>query len=1261
MICPQNPPPSPSPESSIKPNNSFSNNNQSTSSSQLHENRENDVIDLQIKYHNFGRSHGPVTIKAQIMDKVITATMDNGAKASIVSEDLVEGLPQIPNRYFRLSDFGSNRIKDTGIVILPITIGRVQLSYPCFVVQNPQCPLLLGHDFQEACKIVTDESSKTVTSPIFGTIPFSSSPHIFSTIDNSEIKACLSKYGITEANIIAPQFDNHNLTVNKVDISILKINPNLPPEIREGLINLIYQFSHIFAWTPGDLGRTNRLEFDIDTGNHPPIKLPQFNHPEKIHDEIQQHVEKLLEKDLVVPIEGEWSSPCFFVPKKDSNGNWTEKRFTIDVRSLNKITRKIQFPQIRIDDVLQYLRGYSIFNSLDFASGYYQIRMSKNAMEKSAFITREGTFAYKVLPFGLTNGPAVFANLIKQAFKGLIPHVAVNYFDDIFSGGKSYEEGLDKLRQIFERVSEENLKLKPEKCEFLMEEAHVLGFIITKDGVKLDPKKLAGVSKMKPPTTGKQVKEVMGLFSYFRKYIENFAKIAAPIKPLLSVKGRIKWTEDHQRAFDNLKAKLLTAPILHLFDPNKPAIVKTDASFTGIGGALFQECNGKILPCSYVSRTLSKAESHYPATHLELLAICWTLKRLRNLVYGSEITIITDCHALCWLLKNSKKELCTRLSRYVMDLMDYNIVSINHVSGHKHTCADYLSRNPTEMYDPNQDELDDLPLLTIGTINLQNVQLDDPVIARIYENLRCPTPNPNLVRNFVLKHDVLYHRNLAYDKLCLVIPSHLQDSVLKECHDNPISGHLGITKTYDRIRMRYWFPHMRKIIVKYVKSCQKCQSRKSPKAKPYGLMQCIKIPKHVFQHVQIDISGPYPVSSRRNRYIISACCYLTKWLETRAIKEANTESVIKFLIEQIICRHGMPNIIQSDQGSVFTAELFRQLCMKIGIKQNLSTTYHAQSQGQVERGHSVIHDCISMYLSDSLKSQKDWDQYLPHITFAINTSRHDTIQCTPFSMMYGREAVLPIESAHVMQEYVNLETFLDHVRKARFTAWEKIHLSQKRNAYYYNRNRRQHNFKVGDRVLYRKQIRRPGLAKKLMQYWFGPYIIKEQKSDVNFLITAELKTGRKISEVVHCEKLKHYYERPDNDNDIPNSNEDGMQDQDDNEDDLNLSILNQIPDQIPHSSNDNKDEKDKILSSIPVPLTSPNLEPNPLTSPLLTHKTVTSPTLINSDNPESTSCNQLPIGNPVPCHSDRESKSKSAVPPRVTYNLRKREKKNYKT
>jgi len=333
----------------------------------------------------------------------------------------------------------------------------------------------------------------------------------------------------------------------------------------------------------------------------------------------------------------------------------------------------------------------------------------------------------------------------------------------------------------------------------------------------------------------------------------------------------------------------------------------------------------------------SSAEKNYNTTQLELAAISWALTRLRNLVYGIPIKIQTDHHALCWLLRSHKNELSPKLSRMALKFSDYDIEGIYHISGKKHEVPVCLSRFPTATYS-EEDRLKDLPILSLTTNSISKMQDTDQQIEQIKDEI---TTNTTYQRNFSCENGILYYKNANSDNLSLVIPARMTASILSECHDDPIAGgHLGFYKTYKKIQHRYYRSKMKKDITAYVKTCHACQQRKIPRHRPFGTMQYIKVPSEAFHRVRIDVMGPFTTSAKEAKYVITAIEYLTKWIKARALKEATTETIAKFFIEEIICRHGCPKILHTERGTVFTSELFQEINKFMGIKQHVSTSYH---------------------------------------------------------------------------------------------------------------------------------------------------------------------------------------------------------------------------------------------------------------------------------------------------------------------------------
>jgi hypothetical protein len=353
---------------------------------------------------------------------------------------------------------------------------------------------------------------------------------------------------------------------------------------------------------------------------------------------IKKEVEEMLSSGVIEKSYGAWSSPVVLVKKKTG-----EIRFCIDYRKLNSITKEDAFPLPRIDNLLEKFRKAKWFSSVDLASGYWQIAMNEEDKEKTAFVCRYGLYQWNVMPFGLTNAPASFQRMMNELFMEYLDEFMAVYLDDIIIYSESWEEHLEHLRKIFEKLKGANLMMKLKKCEFAKRNIRFLGHIVGKDGLKPDSDNIKKVKELKPPKTVRNVRLILGLCSYYRRFIKGFSKVAKPITELLQKDTKLEWTEERNEAFEILKKKLIEAPILQFPNLEKEFILCTDASGKGVGAVLAQENDeGKEV----ASKMMNKADQNYPITEQECLAIIWAVQHFHKFLIGRKFTIVTDHSAL---------------------------------------------------------------------------------------------------------------------------------------------------------------------------------------------------------------------------------------------------------------------------------------------------------------------------------------------------------------------------------------------------------------------------------------------------------------------------------------------------------------------------------------------------------------------------------------------------------------------------------------
>ena len=471
------------------------------------------------------------------------------------------------------------------------------------------------------------------------------------------------------------------------DISLDLSNSILTDPQKKIFREFINQNGDVFARNLSELGKCKLFHHSIQTSNEIPIRSQPYRTSPKAKQEIQKQISEMLKHNIIENSNSSYGSPIVLV-KKPNN----EYRFAIDYRKLNAVTPIQTFPAVKLEDVFDAIgeNKAKIFSTLDLASGYWQIALDEKTKHKTAFITHDNLYQFKRLPFGLVNAPATFQMIMNLILKGLTWKHCLVYIDDIIVWSDNFENHLQHLDLIFQRLREANLTLKPTKCVFAKSEVTYLGHIISHDGIKVDPSKIQAVQSFPLPRNQHDIRSFLGLANYYRKFVKGFSKIALPLNRLLTKDVPFKWTNDCQRAFDELKQALTTTPVLAYPDFNKPFILSSDASNMAIGYVLSQiGDDGKEHVIAYGGRALNSAEKAYSVTEQEMLALISAVTHFRVYLLNNQFTVYTDHKALTWL--TTIKHTNNRLIRWVFRLQEYSF-DVKHRPGTKHQNSDALSR-----------------------------------------------------------------------------------------------------------------------------------------------------------------------------------------------------------------------------------------------------------------------------------------------------------------------------------------------------------------------------------------------------------------------------------------------------------------------------------------------------------------------------------------------------------------------------------------
>ncbi|XP_065928361.1 uncharacterized protein [Magallana gigas] len=607
---------------------------------------------------------------------------------------------------------------------------------------------------------------------------------------------------------------------------------DVPKRFEHSIKRLVSKNNDLFAKKDSDLGVTDTGKMKIETGDHHPIKNRPYRVPLNKRQIIDKAILEMMDAKIIERSQSPWSFPLVVVKKKDGSD-----RMCVDFRSLNKIVKPVSFPLPLIDDILCLLGKAKYFTALDLKSGYCQVKLEDSSKEKTAFACHKGLFQFNRMPFGLSNAPAVFQELMNIVLQGQ-EEFAIAYLDDILIFSETPEDHLRHIQDVFNRLRKHGLKMKLKQCSFFKEQTEYLGFIIDEHGVTPDPKKVEAIRKLPAPTTVREVRGFIGMCSYYRRFIPNFSKIAEPLIDLTRKYARFKWTPCCQKAFDFIKESLTVVPLLAYPDTNKPYILYTDASDNCIGACLTQKTDeGEDKPIYYLSHKLSKTQEKWSTIEKEAFAIHYALQKLDHYLHGAQFTLRTDHKPLKYILESPMQN--KKIQLWALSIAGYNC-KVEYIEGRFNCCADLLSRLPTvnlECEEEEQSEHDEpdvkdnffevnvlnsnafspkrlarcevkqhdelvKPFIDLPEeINIKDSQQHDEQIKKLKNRLNKGTATATEEKKFLEIDGLMYYLSDGDSdgpKLRLYVPRELELLVVQQYHDG--LGHMGVDKTYDVIR-----------------------------------------------------------------------------------------------------------------------------------------------------------------------------------------------------------------------------------------------------------------------------------------------------------------------------------------------------------------------------------------------------------------------------------------------------------------------------
>ena len=922
--------------------------------------------------------------------------------------------------------------------------------------------------------------------------------------------------------------------------------------------NLLTEFESLFSKGDTDIGYYPFVEHRIDLLDETPFKQRFRRIPPSMLEEVRDHIQQQLSAGIIRRSHSPFSSNVVLVRKKSG-----QLRICIDYRHLNTKTKRDNYALPRIEEILDSLQGNSLFSVLDMKSGYHQIAIAEEHKERTAFTVGPlGFFEYNRMAMGLVNAPATYQRLMEECLGDLHHRICLIYLDDIIIFAKSFEEHLDRLRMVFQRLQDCGIKLSPNKCSLFMKRVRYVGHIVSENGIEPDDDKIIKVREWPRPTKSEDVRRFLGFVGYYRKFIKDFSKIARPLTDLIPSTTRSKttskkttkiptwtWGLAQEEAFQTLKTCLSSPPILAYPDFSLPFEVHTDASSVGLGAVLYQTKDSKQHVIAYASRGLSKSEKNYPAHKLEFLALKWAVtEKFHDYLYNKKFTVITDNNPLTYVLTSAKLDATGH--RWVAALAAFDF-DIRYRPGRNAADADQLSRLPgiqeqdvistdaikaicqiqpvplIETLALSYDVLEPLHhIQQIHPIDVRAAQHEDPIIADwIYFVRRQhmptshdlpPSQETTLFRKnfqkFKLKDDVLFRQILIDNDTVdqLVIPPSLVAEVLCYSHDK--MGHPGRDKTSSFIRDRFFWPGMSYDIDNWIKGCKSCLLRKTPthdRAPLTSITTTQPLELVCMDYLKLEMSkGGY-------QYVLVITDHFTRYALAIPTKNTTARTTAEAFFNNFVVHYGFPKRIHSDQGANFESNLIRELCNITGMTKSRTSPYHPMGNGLTERFNRTL---LGLLGTLATEQKRDWKRYIGPLVHAYNSMRQDTTGQTSYYLMFGSQPRLPVDIAFGLQQDTEKKKSMSsyvadmktRLQKSYELASKAAKNAQSRQKVNYDLKVRGGKVEVGDRVLV-KIVAFEGTHKLANKWEDDPYLVLAQPNpDIPvYVVRKENSEGRK--------------------------------------------------------------------------------------------------------------------------------------------------------
>lgn len=1030
-------------------------------------------------------------LKGNIFNEDIDVLIDTGSQISAVAEDYVKKLqlrgfeiPVLPVTNTMVSvAVGASRQRVKEQVLLPFEVNNKLYELSCIVVPKLNKNIIIGCDWLLKYKAVVNFDLQTLKL----------------TDEQESIYLYLEK---RDKKLLSINFLSHDVRHQYSDAEFKQAVDSaetFKSNEKKQLQGLLEKYREIFSETPG---RTNRYEHIIELHDYSPFYKRSYPIPFAYREEVQRQINEMLDWDIIEPAQTEFVSPLVVVKKKDNS-----IRICLDARHLNK--RMVQdhiVPPVPDELLAKFTKGLYL-TTLDMTSSYWQVPIRKQDRKYTGFSYDNGTYVFKVLPFGLSTSVSSFIRGLNKIIGPEFESFVLSFVDDLLVVSPTAEDHFEHLERVFIAFKNANLTLKLRKCVFARTEVSYLGHIVSAEGIRIDPSRITAIQNLPMPRNIRELRGFLGFVNYERRFIQNFSDLTIPLLRLLKKDCKWEWGEKEIQTFNAIKQAYLSVTFVNHPDLNNRFFIQGDSSDYGVGGILFQldeEGNKKVI--AYASRTLRPAELNYTVTEKEALALIFLLQQWRTLILGNPLSVITDHKSLSYVMNCPLKT--SRLTRWVLYMQEYNF-QISHCKGKENITADHLSRNPLKINKPNQpDQISNVSLSMLQLTeaykevkrNLKTIRNDQRSEKWIRDKIdyfenKSQERNIKFEKWYELFDGILFRKGTVVSrgfKLC--VPKGQVKALVVQQHQD--IGHFGSKKTFNHMRSVFFWPGMYRHIRQIVTSCELCQKAKiAPTTMgSSNVVMCSK-PGEL---VCCDLMGPLPTSRGGLTQLLVVVDAFSRYTRLYALRRASVRAIVNKFNKDYFVNVQIPKGILTDNGTQFRSKLWLSTLAEKGINAKHTSVYFPQGN-LTERVNREIGRLIRSFCFDK---HTKWACVLKDVEHCINNVTHESTGYTPLYLQFGS-----IEENNV-HKILKFPTNPVETVKPLGVVW---HLSKEIQLSKAERRLQKQNerftpvlFKEGDKVLVKSHplsSAENAQIKKFFLIYEGPFSILSQVGPNSYLLT----------------------------------------------------------------------------------------------------------------------------------------------------------------